>query len=147
MAVAEVMLTETVLLQARKLGMYGNVSGRLKAMVQQSMPFTHPSGNRRFEGYVLRVDKNDDGKASLSAIEKIGPRPAPAVPPPIKGVQRVVYASAMECKKCHGTMTVLMFDSHDACGGLGCAGCNYTREIGVPVPCPAQQSGLPICPE
>jgi hypothetical protein len=48
-------ISPVVFEQARALGMYGNVQDRLKDMARRSAPFTHPEGNRRFEGYILMI--------------------------------------------------------------------------------------------
>jgi hypothetical protein len=46
-----------VIEQAHKLGLFGNVEKRIARMARHSAPFTHQAGNRRFEGYVLRIEQ------------------------------------------------------------------------------------------
>lgn len=50
-------VTEDAVRQARALGMWGNIANRLKKMAQESAPFTHPDANRRFEGYIMKIDR------------------------------------------------------------------------------------------
>ena len=45
-----------VLAKARAIGMYGNVENRLIRMAKASVPFHHPTANRRFEGFLLYVE-------------------------------------------------------------------------------------------
>ncbi|MDG5496954.1 MULTISPECIES: hypothetical protein [Azospirillaceae] len=49
-------VTEEALKLARIAGMYGNVAERVATMARQSAPFTHPRANRRFQGFVLRIE-------------------------------------------------------------------------------------------
>jgi hypothetical protein len=46
-----------VLIQARRLGLIGNVEKRVARMAKFAAPFTHPEGNRRFESFILRIEK------------------------------------------------------------------------------------------
>jgi hypothetical protein len=46
-----------VLAQARQLGLIGNVEKRVKRMARHSAPITHKEGNRRYESFILRIDK------------------------------------------------------------------------------------------
>ena len=45
-----------VLKQARAIGMYGNVEARIARMARESVPHTHPQANRRFDGFLLKID-------------------------------------------------------------------------------------------
>lgn len=38
------------------LGIDGDVEARIARMARRSAPYTHPDGNRRFEGFLLTVD-------------------------------------------------------------------------------------------
>lgn len=48
--------TEDCIAKARKLGLYGNVGARLEQMAKYSATFTHPKVNRRYEGFLLKVE-------------------------------------------------------------------------------------------
>ena len=52
----EYAVSETALAQARKLGMYGDVDGKLKKMARLAARFTHPLANRRYQNYLLKID-------------------------------------------------------------------------------------------
>jgi hypothetical protein len=43
--------------QGRRLGVGEDVATRIARMARRAAPFTHPQGNRRFEDWVLRIDK------------------------------------------------------------------------------------------
>lgn len=46
-----------VFVQARQIGLIGNLQQRLQRMARRSAPFTHKEGNRRFESYIMRIEK------------------------------------------------------------------------------------------
>lgn len=48
-------VASAALISARRVGMYGNVENRLRRMARDSVPFTHADGNRRFEGFLLKI--------------------------------------------------------------------------------------------
>ena len=49
-------MTPEVMDQARELGIFGNRETLVRKMARHSAPFTHPDGNRRYEGFILRVE-------------------------------------------------------------------------------------------
>ena len=57
-----------VIEQAHKLGLFGNVEKRIARMARHSAPFTHRAGNRRFEGWVLRIEQG-----TVVSIKKLDP--------------------------------------------------------------------------
>jgi hypothetical protein len=42
---------------ARLAGIFGNVEARLSRMARRSAPVTHPCGNRRFQEFILEIEK------------------------------------------------------------------------------------------
>lgn len=42
--------------EAKAIGLFGNLEERLIRMARAAVPFTHPIANKRFEGFLLRVD-------------------------------------------------------------------------------------------
>jgi hypothetical protein len=54
--------------QAQRLGLFGNVEKRVLRMARHSAPFTHHAGNRRFEGWVLRIEQG-----VVVSIKKLDP--------------------------------------------------------------------------
>lgn len=57
-----------VVSQAQQLGLFGNVEKRIARMARRSAPFTHEAGNRRFEGFILRIEKG-----VVTSIRKFDP--------------------------------------------------------------------------
>ncbi len=55
----EYAISDTVLNQARKLGMYGNVRGRLIRIAREAEPFAHPTATHRFKNLILTIREND----------------------------------------------------------------------------------------
>ena len=52
----EYAVSPSVLEQARAIGMYGNVEGRIKRMAQAAVPFKHPPASHRFDSYLFRIE-------------------------------------------------------------------------------------------
>jgi hypothetical protein len=50
-------LAPEVVHQARQAGIIGNVERRVRRMAKFAAPFRHPHGNRRYESFILRVEK------------------------------------------------------------------------------------------
>jgi hypothetical protein len=48
-------ISDTTLNQARKLGMYGKVRGRLVKIVREAEPFAHPTATHRFGNLLLTI--------------------------------------------------------------------------------------------
>lgn len=67
-----------VLRQAVRLGMLGNLEGRIMRMARLSAPLTHPKANRRYEKYMLTVDPN----GVVTAIALYVPDPKAVSKPP-----------------------------------------------------------------
>ena len=44
--------------QAQTLGIRGDVEAKVARMARHAAPFTHPMGNRRFERFIMRVEKD-----------------------------------------------------------------------------------------
>jgi hypothetical protein len=44
------------LIKARTFGMYGAAEDRIRHMANQSWPFAHPVGNRRFHQFLLKIE-------------------------------------------------------------------------------------------
>ena len=53
----DVIIEPKVLEQARKAGLFGNVERRLRKMVFLAAPASFPEGNRRYEGFLFRIEK------------------------------------------------------------------------------------------
>ena len=51
--------SEEAVIQARKLGLGGDVAARLRRMARRAAPITHDEGNRRFEEFVLLIEDNE----------------------------------------------------------------------------------------
>jgi hypothetical protein len=51
----EFRVTPEALQRGREAGVYGDTEKRLIRMAARSAPITHEFGNRRFQGFVLRV--------------------------------------------------------------------------------------------
>lgn len=141
--------------QARALGMFGDVSDRLIRMARESAPFTHPSGNRRYESFLLTIDdKKIISIRRMQQADTVGEvmpqrmrnvptskrRPVVEVP-----MRQKVYTSAMDCPLCHGTMTAMAYEECEFCAGVGCTKCKGEGQIGRYIPCHAAQNGESIC--
>lgn len=115
MAFREFEVSSSALDQARALGMFGDVPGRLKRMAQQSAPFTHPDGNRRYESYILKVAGGVVEAIYKFTGQRVGDRRA--VRADIPQAPRQAHTGAMvECPDCHGD------------GGV-CLTCNSTGKV------------------
>jgi hypothetical protein len=44
--------------QAQALGIRGDVEAKVARMARHAAPFTHPTANRRFERFIMRVEKD-----------------------------------------------------------------------------------------
>lgn len=71
MAFREYSVTERAVSRAASLGLAGDVAQELARMARFSAPFTHPGGNRRYEGWWLKIEK--DQVVAVGLIEP-GPR-------------------------------------------------------------------------
>jgi len=93
----KVVVTENARVQARSLGVAGNVDARIKKMVRRSAPCTHDCGNWRYENFVFDVE---DGEV-LSVVGAAGGH-APRKRKP------KIYSGASNCSWCGGTMEILV---------------------------------------
>lgn len=50
-------ISPTALAQARQVGLIGNLEARLAKMAKHGAPITHAEGNRRYERFIMRVEK------------------------------------------------------------------------------------------
>lgn len=115
------MVDPKVLADAATLGI---TQEHLLYMVQHSTRITHPKGNRRFHGYLFRVDGNNvSGFCRLDGVP---------LSTPVKNTIRVKN----DCDKCHGTRKVKVFDVCPKCDGVGCSYCEKGF-IPTAIPCPA----------
>src|SRR5262245_41545901 len=53
----EFVVTPEAVDQGRRLGVGEDVATRVARMARRAAPVTHPQGNRRFEEWVLRIEK------------------------------------------------------------------------------------------
>jgi hypothetical protein len=53
----DVEIDPIVIVQARQVGLIGNVERRVRRMAKYSAPITHQEGNRRYESFILRIEK------------------------------------------------------------------------------------------
>ena len=89
--------------QARELGMFGNIDLRLQHMVKHSAPFTHPDGNRRYEGYVMNIEDH-----TLVSIQHLEPCRNPT-----NGNRPTIKARSIDCSICGGTEMVEVYEEND----------------------------------
>lgn len=109
----EFYISDTVVQAARKLGMFGDVKGRIARMARMSAPFTHPSGNRRFESYVLQIE----GTKVLDLHKLTGDRlDAPEAPKSLNEVPFLnpTTPTMVVCPDCEGDGGVCL-----TCGSTG----------------------------
>jgi len=53
----EVTISPAAKRAARLIGICGNIEARLRRMARRSAPVTHEFGNRRFQEFVLEIDR------------------------------------------------------------------------------------------
>ena len=111
---SDVEILPEVIDQARRLGMYGNVSTRLCKMVKQAAPFTHPDGNMRFESFVFRVEES-----CLVAVTKHDPH--------LSGSEIEVVSQGDEIDFNLTMITIVCPDCED--DGEYCGTCNTTGKL------------------
>ena len=111
-------VADDALREARGLGMFGNVRARLQKMARSSTPFTHPNGNRRFEGFLLTIEGH--------TVLGVAPYrvPTPGVPLPTKKKKKV-HTMILEAPKDDG---MVVCPDCNADGGP-CATCNSTGKL------------------
>jgi hypothetical protein len=61
-------ISDTTLKQARKLGMYGNVRGRLIKIACEAEPFAHPTATHRFGNLLLSI--RDDVLVAIAKADQ-----------------------------------------------------------------------------
>lgn len=62
-------ITEQAIADAERLGFTGDVAAKIHEMAYFGVPFTHPLGNWRFEGYVFRRS----GRHIILGVNRIPP--------------------------------------------------------------------------
>jgi len=58
---------------ARHAGIFGNVEARLSRMARRSAPVTHEAGNRRFQEFILDIDRGE-----IKGVIRMDPDPVAA---------------------------------------------------------------------
>lgn len=104
----------------------------LQNMVMHSTRFTHPQGNRRYNGFLFMVEGN-----RVTAFGRISTLPLVEGDPAVKTSTAAVSVdmAMSDCSYCKDTGVVSAFDECEKCSGVGCKYCDEGL-IPSSTPCP-----------